>query len=67
MYLDGKLAECKEDRISVFQCYNRNMKEHRIATLCGLYVNNILPITDWSNMYGNRLKDYRNQQGECDF
>ena len=67
MYLDGKLAECKEDRISVFQCYNRNMKEHRIATLCGLYVNNILPITDWSNMYGNRLKDYRNQQGEWDF
>ena len=39
------------------------MKEHRIATLSSLYVNNILPITV-SNMYGNRLKDYRNQQGE---
>ena len=67
MYLDGKMAECKEDRMNVFQCYNRNMKEHRIATLCSLYNNNILPTVDWSNLYGSRLSDYKDTNGHWDF
>jgi|SaaInl6LU_22_DNA_1037377.scaffolds.fasta_scaffold10495_2 hypothetical protein len=47
-----------EDRMYKFQCFNRNVKNHRWAILAFLKYKNIINETDWSNLYGTRLADF---------
>lgn len=56
MDLDGN-HPFQEDRMYKFQCYNRNFKNHRLGILAFLVHSNIIQETDWSNLYGSRLKD----------
>jgi hypothetical protein len=48
--------EYKEDRSSLFMCYNRNVKSHRFATLVRLKKQNIIDNVDWSWIRGYEVR-----------
>jgi hypothetical protein len=48
--------EYKEDRSSLFMCYNRNVKSHRFATLVQLKKHNVIDNVDWSWIRGYEVR-----------